>query len=161
MFQVVRYEKPGKSSFFSFSYTVLNCYLRYTLRTCYSKQMYQRTYSHTLQPINGEMFWPTTEHEEIQASIPKKMSGRPKKKRMCGESEPLSATQLSRKGIVMSCTIGKENGHNMLRCPKNIAPTPTTTGRGRGNGRGRGRGRQTGSTIDAPIGGEVGVGMAR
>ncbi|XP_019150642.1 PREDICTED: uncharacterized protein LOC109147413 [Ipomoea nil] len=33
--------------------------------SCYSKEAYLRTYAHTLQPMNGELFWPKTQNEEI------------------------------------------------------------------------------------------------
>ncbi|CAH9132447.1 unnamed protein product [Cuscuta epithymum] len=47
---------------------------------CYSKEVYKKTYSYTLHPINGELLWPRTQFEEILPPLPKKMSGRPKKK---------------------------------------------------------------------------------
>ncbi|XP_019181393.1 PREDICTED: uncharacterized protein LOC109176417 [Ipomoea nil] len=37
---------------------------------CYSKEAYLRTYVHALQPMNGELFWPRTQNEEILAPIP-------------------------------------------------------------------------------------------
>ncbi|XP_031120262.1 uncharacterized protein LOC116023403 [Ipomoea triloba] len=48
--------------------------------SCYSKEAYLRTYAHALQPMNGELFWPKTQNEEILAPIPKNMTRRPKRK---------------------------------------------------------------------------------
>ncbi|XP_019185976.1 PREDICTED: uncharacterized protein LOC109180722 [Ipomoea nil] len=47
----------------------------------YTKEVYLKTYEHVIQPINGEQFWPRTEGDEIQAPVPRKMTGRPKKKK--------------------------------------------------------------------------------
>ncbi|XP_019182496.1 PREDICTED: uncharacterized protein LOC109177564 [Ipomoea nil] len=90
------------------------------LDPCYSKEAYQRTYAHALLPMNGELFWPKTNCEEILAPIPKKMTGRPKKKRNREESEGSSTaskkTQLSRKGRIMRCSICRQEGHTRAKC---------------------------------------------
>ncbi|CAH9088360.1 unnamed protein product, partial [Cuscuta europaea] len=54
---------------------------------CYSLAAFKRTYAHTLEPINGETAWPNAGGEKIHPPLPKKMSGRPKKKRIREESE--------------------------------------------------------------------------
>nr|GME05358.1 uncharacterized protein LOC109163527 [Ipomoea batatas] len=86
----------------------------------YSKEAYQRTYAHTLLPMNGELFWPKTNCEQILAPIPKKMTGTPKKKRNREENEGSSTTskntQLSRKGHVMRCSICRQEGHTRAKC---------------------------------------------
>ncbi|XP_031095038.1 uncharacterized protein LOC115999322 [Ipomoea triloba] len=86
---------------------------------CYSKEMYEMTYSHALEPINGELFWPRTDLEEIGAPIPRRMTGRPKKRRNREENEPRhSKTKMSRKGGSISCSMCKESGHNKRYCPR-------------------------------------------
>lgn len=47
----------------------------------YSKEMYIKSYEHVLQPMNAEIFWPRTEGDEIHAPVPRKITGRPKKKK--------------------------------------------------------------------------------
>ncbi|CAH9081057.1 unnamed protein product [Cuscuta europaea] len=112
---------------------------------CYSKEMYQKTYSYTLHPINGELLWPRTQHEEILPPFPKKMSGRPKKKRVREQSEarPPSSSQLSRKGRIMTCSLCGGEGHNKKSC-STTAGTVTPSARGR-RPRG-GRGKRGGNT---------------
>ncbi|CAH9129084.1 unnamed protein product [Cuscuta epithymum] len=83
---------------------------------CYSIAAFRRTYSYTLEPINGEMAWPRVEGEKIHPPAPKKMIGRPKKKRTREESEP-PAGKLSRKGRVMTCSHCKQKGHQKHVCP--------------------------------------------
>ncbi|CAH9093048.1 unnamed protein product [Cuscuta epithymum] len=88
------------------------------VHSCYSKDLYEKTYSYTLPPINGELLWPRTQHEEMHPPIPKKMTGRPKKKRVREETEghPPSMTQLTRKGRIMKCSNCQGEGHNRKSC---------------------------------------------
>ncbi|CAH9066456.1 unnamed protein product, partial [Cuscuta europaea] len=39
---------------------------------CYSKEVYQGIYSHHLQPMNGELMWSRTQHNDIAPPIPRK-----------------------------------------------------------------------------------------
>ncbi|XP_019197949.1 PREDICTED: uncharacterized protein LOC109191752 [Ipomoea nil] len=99
----------------------------------YSNDVYIRTYSHVMQPINGEIFWLKTQNEKLHASAPKKMNGRPKKRRKKEESEPRpsqSTTQLSRKGRVMTCALCKQKGHNKRNCHTLPRQTGSSNARG-------------------------------
>ncbi|CAH9133824.1 unnamed protein product, partial [Cuscuta epithymum] len=109
----------------------------------YSKELYQKTYSYTLQPINGELLWPRTEHEEMLPPLPRKMCGRPKKKRVREETEQATSnTKLSRKGRIMTCSICHKEGHNKSSCPNKKTPTEE-------------RGSGTGPSLDAGGSGHV------
>lgn len=57
------------------------------IHECYSKELYLKTYEHVIQPLNGEIFWPRTKGDEILPPIPRKITGRPKKKRKLEENE--------------------------------------------------------------------------
>lgn len=90
---------------------------------CYSKEMYEKTYAHALEPIiNGELFWPKTQCEEIRDPIPRRMTGRPKKKRNREQNEPRSGSQtktkVSRKGGRITCSLCNQVGHNKKYCPR-------------------------------------------
>ncbi|XP_019166889.1 PREDICTED: uncharacterized protein LOC109162659 [Ipomoea nil] len=95
------------------------------IHICYSKEMYMKTYEHVLQPINGEQFWPRAEGGELHAPVPRKMTGRPKKKRKLEHDEKNKdknkiseeVRKLSRKGRVMTCQLCKGKGHNKRYCP--------------------------------------------
>ncbi|CAH9051144.1 unnamed protein product [Cuscuta europaea] len=95
---------------------------------CYSKEVYQRIYSHHLQRMNGELMWKKTQQNDIQAPIPKKMTGWPKKKRKREATEgPSSATTMTRKGRVMTCFICKVAGYNKSKCPTSPMERQTQT----------------------------------
>ncbi|XP_019178873.1 PREDICTED: uncharacterized protein LOC109174035 [Ipomoea nil] len=127
----------------------------------YSKERYLKTYHEVIQPINGEQFWPRTEGDEIHAPVPRKMTGRPKKKRKLEDNEKnkdktkmsSEISKLSRKGRIMTCQICKGKGHNKRFCPTltnqqgHCGTSTAVIGRGKGRGSGRagtavrGRGR--------------------
>ncbi|CAH9111850.1 unnamed protein product [Cuscuta europaea] len=113
--------------------------------------MYEKTYSYTLHPINGQLLWPITESEEILAPVSKKMTGRPKKKRKREKAEaPPTGSQISRKGRVMRCSICKQEGHNKASCTSNTTTTiDMNEERGRSSTSGRGRGRSSTSACTA------------
>ncbi|XP_031101839.1 uncharacterized protein LOC116005739 [Ipomoea triloba] len=130
------------------------------IHECYSKGLYLKTYEHVIQPLNGEIFWPRIEGEELHAPVPKKMTGRPKKKRKLEETEKNKkkmseeVSKLSRKGRIMTCQLCKGKGHNKRFCPtlssqqgESAIRTPVAV-RGRGTGRGRGRGRGSARLTD-------------
>jgi hypothetical protein len=96
---------------------------------CYSKEMYCKTYEHTLEPVNGENMWPKTTFESIHAPIPRNMTGRPKKNRKREENEPRAGTSISRRGRIMTCSLCKKEGHNKRYCPtKPASETGAATG---------------------------------
>ncbi|CAH9106848.1 unnamed protein product [Cuscuta europaea] len=81
--------------------------------------------------MNGELLWARTQNNDIAPPIPKKMSGRPKRKRKREPSEGLGSqkgrTTISRKGRVMSCSICKQAGHNKAKCPNKTSDTHETS----------------------------------
>ncbi|CAH9142846.1 unnamed protein product [Cuscuta epithymum] len=95
----------------------------------------------------------STNDEDIRAPLPKKMSGRPKKKRIREETEVPSGTQLSRKGRIMCCSVCKQEGHNRSSCPSNTQPAQKGLKRGPRGPRARGRGRGQGSASVTEDGG--------
>ncbi|XP_019189737.1 PREDICTED: uncharacterized protein LOC109184147 [Ipomoea nil] len=52
---------------------------------CYSNEVYKKIYSHTIQPLNGEISWPRTNSEEILAPKPRPMTGTSKESLSCKE----------------------------------------------------------------------------
>lgn len=92
---------------------------------CYSKEVYTRIYSHTIQPLNGEISWPKTNCEEIQAPLPRPMTGRPKKKRTREPNEP-PVGKISRQGRIMTCSICKQKGHQKKVCPAKSSAASTS-----------------------------------
>ncbi|KAL4377985.1 hypothetical protein GQ457_02G032730 [Hibiscus cannabinus] len=66
----------------------------------YKKDMYEKCYNFVIPPLSGEKFWPATNMGDIEPPLPRKLPGRPKKKRVPEEGE-CSGTSLSRKGRKM------------------------------------------------------------
>ncbi|KAL4295177.1 hypothetical protein GQ457_12G023610 [Hibiscus cannabinus] len=70
----------------------------------YKKDMYEKCYNFVIPPLAGEKFWPATNMGDIEPPLPRKLPGRPKKKRVPEEGE-CSGTSLSRKGRKMRCQL--------------------------------------------------------
>ncbi|KAH7837681.1 hypothetical protein Vadar_016626 [Vaccinium darrowii] len=71
------------------------------------------TYANVLAPINGRELWPVTENPKLLPPDIKKRAGRPKKvRRREPEEEVPSSTQLSKKGVKMTCSLCEKTGHN-------------------------------------------------
>ncbi|KAG5587961.1 hypothetical protein H5410_048395 [Solanum commersonii] len=62
--------------------------------------------------------WPETTNPSIEPPKPRKMPGRPGKKRRKSKDEPKKWGELSRKGVKMTCSICKKIGHNKAMCAK-------------------------------------------
>ena len=60
----------------------------------------------------------------ILGPIPKKMPGRPRKKRVRASHEPKSGNKISRAGAVMTCHNCWERGHNKKGCKKDSVAKP-------------------------------------
>ncbi|KAL4366839.1 hypothetical protein GQ457_05G034720 [Hibiscus cannabinus] len=82
----------------------------------YKKDMYEKCYNFVIPPLAGEKFWPATNMGDIEPPLPRKLPGRPKKKRVPEEGE-CSGTSLSRKGRKMRCQLCFKVGHNSRTCP--------------------------------------------
>ncbi|WMV57372.1 hypothetical protein MTR67_050757 [Solanum verrucosum] len=62
--------------------------------------------------------WPETTNPSIEPSKPRKMPGKPDKKRIKSKDEPKKWGKLTRKGVKMTCTICKKTGHNKAVCAR-------------------------------------------
>ncbi|CAH9117904.1 unnamed protein product [Cuscuta europaea] len=81
--------------------------------------------------MNGEMLWQRTQNNDIAPPIPKKLTGRPKKKRTREVNEQSSSgkgrTTVSRKGRVMTCSKCKQAGHNKAKYPNTATDTQSAS----------------------------------
>lgn len=83
----------------------------------FRKEMYLKAYSYHIQPVQGLNQWPSNELNKPLPPRPKKMPGRPKKKRKRTVHEPTSHTgKISKVGIGMTCQICLQEGHNRRTC---------------------------------------------
>ena len=85
---------------------------------CYKVETYLRTYSHLIQPTNGEEFWPNEASDKI---LPLKMlvqPGRPKenkRKKVVDEARRISH-KLKKSFVAQKCTNCGQLGHNKRGC---------------------------------------------
>ncbi|GKC18498.1 pentatricopeptide repeat-containing protein, partial [Tanacetum coccineum] len=101
---------------------------------CFRKDMYIKAYSQYLKPMDGITFWPDCSHmSRVLGPIPKKMPGRPRKKRIRAPHENKSTYKISRAGVEMTCLNCGEKGHNKKGCKNEPIPqtpkVPCKTGR--------------------------------
>ena len=83
----------------------------------FKTEMYHVTYSSYMKPVDGIDFWPDQSmYSLILPPKPKKMPGRPRKKRIRSRVEGGSSTRVSKVGVVMSCSICHQPGHNKKSC---------------------------------------------
>lgn len=79
--------------------------------------LYKETYGNYLQPVQGMNQWPPNQLNKPLPPKPRKMPGRPKKKRKRAAHEPLSQVgKVSRVGAVMTCKKCGKEGHNKRGC---------------------------------------------
>ena len=84
----------------------------------YKIETYLRTYSHLIQPTNGEEFWPKEASDKI---LPPKMlvqPGRPKeykRKKAIDEARRISH-KLKKSSATQKCTNCEQLGHNKRGC---------------------------------------------
>ncbi|XVF80473.1 hypothetical protein PTKIN_Ptkin15bG0077100 [Pterospermum kingtungense] len=72
-----------------------------------------KAYHYALQPINGPSEWKKCRLEHLLPPIARKTPGRPKKNRRKSADEPKkSKGKLSRAGLIMTCSLCRQNGHN-------------------------------------------------
>ncbi|CAH9111070.1 unnamed protein product [Cuscuta epithymum] len=83
--------------------------------------------------MNGELLWPRTQNNDIAPPIPKKLTGRPKKKRTREANEVRPSVKarstVSRKGRIMTCSVCKKEGHNKAKCPNKPHDSQTSSTR--------------------------------
>ena len=77
-----------------------------------------------MKPVDGIDFWPDCSHLSwILGPKPKKMLGRPRKKRVRATHEPKSTTRISRAGVSMTCHNCGQTGHNKKGCTNEPIPS--------------------------------------
>jgi hypothetical protein len=86
---------------------------------CFSILMFNRTYAHVLQPVEGPGNWPISDMPKPEPPAFVKMPGRPKTQRRREVGEEPKGTKLSRVGIKMRCRLCGKSDHNSRRCLKN------------------------------------------
>ncbi|WMV42718.1 hypothetical protein MTR67_036103 [Solanum verrucosum] len=84
----------------------------------YKKEIFLKAYIHFIQPIPNMRMWPETTNPSIEPPKPRKIPGKPGKKRRKSKDEPKKWGKLSRKGVKMTCTICKKTGHNKAVCAR-------------------------------------------
>lgn len=90
---------------------------------CYSVEVYNHVYSHSVPPMNGEELWKKTGYiPPLPPNFGKRKTGRPKKKRRQGAGEQEENNQrdggqtMPRKSYKVKCSFCKETGHNKKSC---------------------------------------------
>ncbi|XVF53858.1 hypothetical protein PTKIN_Ptkin05aG0132900 [Pterospermum kingtungense] len=84
--------------------------------------MFMKAYHYALQPINGPSEWKKCGLERLLPPIARKTPGRPKKNRRKSADEPKkSKGKLSRAGLIMTCSLYGQNGHNKRGCQDRAA----------------------------------------
>ena len=92
---------------------------------CFRKEMYSEAYSQYMKPVEGISFWPDcSDLSRILGPKPKKMPGRPRKKRIRAPHESKSTTRISKAGVTMTCQNCGETGHNKASCKKDPISKP-------------------------------------
>ncbi|GJV68193.1 pentatricopeptide repeat-containing protein [Tanacetum coccineum] len=93
--------------------------------SCFNTETFGLAYNQFMKPVEGITFWPDCSNlSRILGPIPKKMPGRPKKKRIRASHENKSSTKISRAGIPMTCQNCGEPGHNKKGCKNPTIPKP-------------------------------------
>lgn len=72
-----------------------------------------------MEPMRGEDQWEETGKPRVKPPDFKKLAGRPKLNRRKARDEPKKLGKLSKKGVVLKCSICKVPSHNKRGCPTN------------------------------------------
>ncbi|GJW15284.1 pentatricopeptide repeat-containing protein, partial [Tanacetum coccineum] len=98
---------------------------------CFKIEMFKQAYTQFMKPVEGITFWPDCSRlSRILGPLPKKMPGRPKKKRIRASHESQSTTKISRSGLEMTCHNCWQKGHNKKGCKNDPIPkTPKVKGK--------------------------------
>ncbi|GJS78118.1 pentatricopeptide repeat-containing protein [Tanacetum coccineum] len=101
---------------------------------CFRKQSFYFAYHQYLTPVGGMDFWPdSNEMSRVLPPKPKKMPGRPRKKRIRAAHENKNTNRVSMYGITMTCQNCFQKGHNKKGCknPIDVLPPKLPTMKGR------------------------------
>lgn len=102
----------------------LNRFAEEYVPDCFRKDRYLLAYSQYMKPVEGIDFWPDCSHlSRILGPLPKKMPGRPRKKRIRATHEHKSTTRISRAGAIMTCQNCGQTGHNKKGCRNEPIPS--------------------------------------
>ncbi|KAK1432692.1 hypothetical protein QVD17_09590 [Tagetes erecta] len=106
----------------------------------YTKEMYMKSYAYSILAMAGEDYWPVVEMPMDPPPI-KIQPGRPKKNRRKDPHEdPKKPGKLSRHGVLISCSVCKQKGHNKRGCKQKGTATTVEPSQPKRN---RGRPRKT------------------
>lgn len=86
---------------------------------CYRVDVYDQIYNHVLQPVEGKESWPVASNPRPFPPIKMKQPGRPKTERRREEGEKPKGTKLSKKGIIIRCSMCGGQNHNKRKCTGN------------------------------------------
>ncbi|GJY52967.1 pentatricopeptide repeat-containing protein [Tanacetum coccineum] len=93
--------------------------------SCFNTETFGLAYNQFMKPVEGITFLPDCSNlSKILGHIPKKMPGRPKKKRIRAGHENKSSTKIFRAEIPMTCQNCGEPGHNKKGCKNPTIPKP-------------------------------------
>ncbi|XP_071729410.1 uncharacterized protein [Rutidosis leptorrhynchoides] len=112
----------------------------------FRKDMYIGTYSTYLRPVDGISCWVPNNLNKPLPPQPKKKPGMPKRKRRRAAHEGGSGVRIPKTGVVMTCQLCHEEGHNKRGC-KNVPkdkPVKVSKPVGRPRKDGRPSGAQSG-----------------
>ncbi|KAM7265755.1 hypothetical protein ACFE04_003438 [Oxalis oulophora] len=76
-----------------------------------------KVYKDEFKPMDSGKLWSTTETQTLVLPPPRKILGRPRKKRILEPGEGEMSTKISMKGHRMHCKMCKVLGHNQSTCP--------------------------------------------
>ncbi|GJW21266.1 pentatricopeptide repeat-containing protein [Tanacetum coccineum] len=92
---------------------------------CFRKRMFHDAYHQYLTPVGGMSFWPDcSEMSRVLPPKPKKMPGRPRKKRIRASHETKYPNKISRSGVQMTCSNCFQKGHNKSGCKNQTVLLP-------------------------------------
>ncbi|XVF43068.1 hypothetical protein PTKIN_Ptkin02bG0011100 [Pterospermum kingtungense] len=83
--------------------------------------MFMKAYEFSLQPINGSHEWKKCGLEPLLPPILRKTPERPKRNRSKSKDElKKSKRKMGRAGVMMTCSLCGQNGHNKRGCPEKV-----------------------------------------
>ena len=90
----------------------------------FRKDTYLKCYGTVIQPVRVIRLWPETEYPTIEPPKIRKKAERPKTKRRIDKDEPTKpkSGKLSKKGVKITCSLCKSEGHNKQGCPNRGRP---------------------------------------
>ncbi|XP_052623735.1 uncharacterized protein LOC128129082 [Lactuca sativa] len=97
----------------------------------FTTSMYASCYRYNIRPLNCSAMWPEVDYTKPLPPKKRRLPGRPtmKRKRDQVEREAKGTRHtVSKKGMIMRCTICRERGHNRSTCPLRPNDVPSTSG---------------------------------